>query len=191
MYDLGLRPTLVHDAVGCLAGIELYWPEGEVGGVVAVEQPVVVGAGGALGQQEGLAHAAVVVDVGQIELGVVAIDAARGENDPVAVAAPVVIGVGVGAVDLVEGSRLHCAQIEEPLVGFLVPYGEAAVVAHGEKQKAAVVGRPGMVGALAHPARVEDGIHPALGVARLRIKAHPTDVVLDALIVGWNIPGIS
>ena len=54
----------------------------------------------ALRQHEGLGEAAFVVDRGQIETAVVAIVPAAGEDNPVGVEVPVMITVGLGAVNL-------------------------------------------------------------------------------------------
>ena len=124
----------------------------------------------------------------QIELGVVAVDAARGEDDPMAVAAPVVPRVSVVAVDFRERPGFHCVQVEQPLVGLFVPDGETAIVAQGEEQKTAVVGRARMVGTLTHLAGVEDGVDLAYGASGLRVKAHAADVILDVFIVRRDVP---
>ena len=50
-----------------------------------------------------------------------------------AVAAPVVPRVGIAAVDFCERTDFHRAQVEQPLVGLLVPDGEAAIVAQREE----------------------------------------------------------
>ena len=75
LLDFRRHALFAADAVCRLSGIEADGLQCEVGRVVAVELTVVVEPGIALRQQERLAHASAAVDMSQIELGIVAVDA--------------------------------------------------------------------------------------------------------------------
>jgi len=137
----------------------------------------------ALRKEERLADVTLVVDGSEVEAGVETVTTAGGEDEPVAVAAPVVPGVGVTTVGSGQRMGLARLEIQQPVVGFLMPDREAAVVAHREHDVFAVVGRTGVCGTLAEEAGVENRVDLAVEGAVVRMKGYLADIVSDVLVM--------
>ena len=100
------------------------------------ETQVIVGIG--LGQQEGLRHLSLRIDIGKEGAGVESIQAATAEHDPTTVAAPRVVALHVIAVDRSQGNRYFRSQVSQIEVGILVPDGEVAIARERIKQPTAI-----------------------------------------------------
>ena len=124
------------------------------------------------------------VGFGEVKTAVVAIVAATGEDYPVGVVAPVVVAVGLWAVYFGEFAGFSGLQVEQPLLAFVVPDGEIAVVDEGEKQIAAVVGGAWPGEALALCRGVEKRVHGGSEGALFGVEGNAAEVVALFLEVG-------
>ena len=86
----------------------------------------------ALRQHERLREPALLVNTGQIETAIQSIIPTTGEDYPMGIHVPVMIAVGLIAVDLLQLTRLTCMQVKQPLITLLMPYREIAIVQQGK-----------------------------------------------------------
>ncbi len=153
----------------------------ELGDVVAARHlTVVVGVGG--GQLEGLALAAVGIDVAYEGTGEDAIVAATAEDDPAAVAGPGVVALGIGRVEGAYSAHGVVLEVHEAEVGIVVPDVEATVLADGEHEIATVGRDAGQGGAAVDGCGIIDEAAGTEGVG-VGVEALAVDVVLDVLVV--------
>lgn len=108
-----------------------------------------------LGEGEGFVGLAFAVVVRNVDTAVVAIVAARGHEDPAAVARPGGIAVGEGTVERLEGVDASRRQVEQADVGIGMPDVEAAISARGIEQLAAVGTDTWQGGTLSHGVEIE------------------------------------
>ena len=99
---------------------------------------------------------------------------------------PVVPRVGIVAVGGRHRLCLSRPQVEEPVVGFLVPDGETAIVAHGEHKVVSVIGGTRVGGTLPHLAGVENGINTCAESAVVGVKGYLTDIVFYIFVAAWD-----
>ena len=83
-----------------------------------------------------------VIDAGEVGLGVHTVFPFGGEDKPSAVPAPVMIALALIAVHLFHLPALACLQIHQPQVGIVLAHGEVAATADTVHQPATVVGGP-------------------------------------------------
>ena len=97
---------------------------------------------------------------------------------------PVVIAVSLRAVDLLQFTSLPSIQIQKPLVAFLMPDGEIAIIHQREEHILPIIAGAWPCQTLPHRHRIEDGIDLLSEPACLRIEGNLAEVVLLVLIMG-------
>ena len=168
----------------------------KLGDVVALhELAMIVGVFG--GQLEGFGALHVLVDVGDEGACIDSIGAARGEDDPSAVARPGVVALGVVAVDAFYGSRREGGlgglrggvQVDCPEVGIAMPNVEAAPSAEGEEQPTSIGRDAGQGGTFVDGCGVEHQLAWS-ELALVDIEGFAIDVVFDFLGAGDGLGGV-
>ena len=100
--------------------------------------------------------------------------------------APVVPAICIPAIGSRHWSRLFRLQIQQPVIRFLMPDRETAIITHRKHDVPAIIRRTGMGSTLAQFAGIEDGIHLVAKLTRSRIETNLADIILDILIPAWD-----
>ena len=99
---------------------------------------------------------------------------------------PVVPAICIPAIGSRHWSSLPRLQIQQPVIRFLMPDRETAIITHRKHDVPAIIRRTWMGSTLAQFTGIEDGIHLVAKLTGSGIKTNLADIILDILVTAWD-----